>query len=145
MSSLIDLATFNDFPQFSGQYIEPCDILAILASLPRVTPMPPDSYRWNMTLFQTENQQINIEFDTHSSIEEPKFQRLRDPVGCLVFIKHIKPWEEGHASLFTPFGHNDQGHIHFNHRTFLVLDTNRDDLLKFERVNDKVQSLVMLF
>ena len=130
---MIDLETFDVFPRFSGQKVDSWDVIGILAKDPRVTSVGL-FYRWELTIFQNATEVLTIEFDTNAADEEPKFQRLQDPIGCLVFVKHIKPQWKGHAGLYTPFGQPDQGQIHYNHRTIIVMDTNREDLIKFEKV-----------
>ena len=141
-SALIDIETFDVFPNYNERS-DSWDFIGILASVPKMKHVCPGRVRWEFDLFQTENRYLNIEVDTYSQAEEPKFQRNSDPVGSIgsiVFIKHVTPYDVGRAGLFPPFGQIYQGRKHYNHRTILVIKTSAEDLLQFE----KVRSLVFL-
>ena len=116
--------------------IDPWDILGVLACLPTSEDLGNGEFRWKITVFQTENEYIDIEFTTGSADEEPKFQRLEYPPGSIVYIRHIKPYEKGEAALYSPFGQNEgnPGKKHYNHRTIFGIDATDNDLRCFEQV-----------
>ena len=133
-SNLIDLTVFDTFPDYANDEVYPWDIIGILAAFPDVRRLGDGDFLWKIKIFQTENRSVNIEFKTSSSAEEPKFCRIADPVGKIVYIRHITMWSKGNAGLYAPFGKTQFQKQHFNYRTILVLDFTAEEMEKFEQV-----------
>lgn len=132
---MIDLTRYDDWPENASLKIDPWDILGVLACLPTSEDLGNGQFRWKVTVFQTENEYVNIEFNTSSADEEPKFQRLENPPGSIVYIRHIKPHLKSEAGLYSPFGRSEAGKKHYNHRTFFAIDASTNDLRRFEQVS----------
>ena len=89
-----------------------------------------------LALWQDESNMIEIEFVTERDCDAPKLQRLGfDPTGQILFIRHILPFEEGHAMLYPSFGESYRGRRDMFHRTILVLNANSENLDAFEWVS----------
>ena len=131
---MIDLTKYDNWPENAALWIDSWDILGVLACLPISEDLGNGQFRWKITVFQTENEYINIEFNTGSAEEEPKFQHLEHPPGSIVYIRHIKPYEKGVAGLYSPFGGSEAGKKHYNHRTFFAIDASTNDLRRFDQV-----------
>ena len=71
---------------------------------------------------------MTIEFDTTRSEDEPKLQRYyKDNFeGALVYIRHLTVFAHGVAGLYAPYDQPERGQKHYNHRTFYIIDVDKD-------------------
>ena len=137
-SQLIDLSLFDDWPLYAGSRIEPWDLLGVLKSAPVCRDLGCNAFQWSFTLYQTETDYMNIEFNSYSSVEEPKFQQLEYYRGAIIYIRHLKPYEPSISGLYAPYGRLDVGRPHWLHRTIYALDPTMKELRDFENVSKRL-------
>jgi len=123
-SKLIDLTLFDEWHKpFMW------DIVGVLGCVPRFKKVE-DLVQYTITLFQTQNESVEIEFNTDEADNKmgqvPILQRLglRGP-GSIIFIRHIKPTRKGEAGLCKPF---DRKRKLFDHRTIFAIDATDTEL-----------------
>ena len=133
-SKLIDLETFDDWPENCALPNAPWDLVGILVNFPHITDLKCGIFRWTFTVYQSENSYVNIEFNTDRERDEPKFQRLVDCAGQLIFIRHLLPIDEGRAGLYAPYDRPQNLWPHYNHRTIFCMDTSYKYVEQFEKV-----------
>ena len=110
------------------------DFLGVLGDYPIIRSKGENTNEFTMTLFQTCDHRLDITFDCESAEMEPKFQQLIDGPGTIVFIRHIMPYEEGHAVLHPPINIPYKEKPHFRHRTIFAVEANIDQLQSYLKV-----------
>ena len=132
-SWLIDLSLY-DGPTFTNGRIDPWDIIGVLKAPPTCRNLNSGAFQWRFTLYQSETDSINIEFNCYAAKDEPKFQRLNYYTGAIIYVRHIKVFEKTEAGLYAPFGTEEAGRAHYCHRTIYALDPTMKELRQFEKV-----------